>query len=109
MSSRLTLLRCRSCGREWALAPYACQQCGATDLQAHPASGKGVVKSRTTIHRAPDAFWRQHVPYTVVLVTLEGGAALMGQAPNSIEIGQIVQAEPFTLDGRELLIFKPVT
>lgn len=104
----LTLLRCSSCGRHWSLSPFACQACGSTELQPHASGGKGIVKSRTTIHRAPDPFWRQHVPYTVVLVALEEGAVLMGQAPNSVEIGQVVQAEPFTMEGRDLLKFNPV-
>lgn len=108
MSAPLTLLCCRSCGHQWSLFPYACRNCGCAELQSQPSGGKGVVKSRTTIHRAPDAFWRQHVPYTVVLVALEEGAVLMGQAPNSIQIGQQVQAEVFTLEDRQLLKFNPI-
>jgi uncharacterized OB-fold protein len=108
MPLQLTLLCCCRCGHQWSLGPYACKQCGSTELEHKPASGKGVVKSRTTIHRAPDTFWRQHVPYTVVLVALQEGAVLMGQAPNDIEIGQSVQASRVSLDGRDLLKFNPV-
>ena len=72
-------------------------------------SGVGRVKARTTISRAPDAFWRQYVPYTVVLVTLEEGITVMGQADSDVQVGQPVQAVVQLLEERRLIRFNPVS
>lgn len=102
----LDLQRCEDCGAWWALRPYACAHCGGTHLPWRRSSGAGVVLARTEIHRAPDAFWRAHVPYVLVLVRLEEGAVLMGHADAGIAIGQQVMGRAITIDGRALLGFE---
>ncbi|MEN5164606.1 MULTISPECIES: Zn-ribbon domain-containing OB-fold protein [Achromobacter] len=102
----LDLQRCGDCGAWWALRPYACAACGGTALQWQRSGGLGVVLARSDVHRAPDAFWRAHVPYTLVLVRLEEGAVLMGHADAGVEIGQDVVGRAISIDGRELLGFK---
>lgn len=102
----LDLQRCEDCGAWWALRPYACAHCGGTNLAWQRSDGVGEVLARTEIHRAPDAFWRAHVPYVLVLVRLDEGAVLMGHADAGIAIGQQVQGRVITIDGRVLLGFE---
>ncbi|NYT86321.1 Zn-ribbon domain-containing OB-fold protein [Pollutimonas harenae] len=104
---KLELTQCRSCKAWWSLHPYACKQCGSHDLELRPVSGIGKIKAKTTISRAPDSFWRQYVPYTVVLVALQEGVTVMGQADNDAFVGQHVQASIQVLEQRQLVRFNP--
>src|SRR3546814_15696347 len=85
-TAKLELLQCRSCKAWWSQHPYACKHCGSHDLVLRPASGAGRVKAKTTISRAPDTFWRQYAPYTVVLVALQEGVTVMGHADNDVPV-----------------------
>lgn len=105
----LELMQCRSCKAWWSLQPYACRHCGSHDLVLQPVSGIGHVKATTTISRAPDAFWRQHLPYTVALVALQEGVTVMGHADNGIQVGQQVQASLHLSGHHRLVRFSPIT
>ncbi|MYN14212.1 hypothetical protein GSY71_13790 [Pusillimonas sp. TS35] len=104
-TAKLELIQCRSCKAWWSLHPYACKQCGGHDLALKPVSGAGRIKAKTTISRAPDAFWRQYVPYTVVLVVLREGVTVMGQADNDVQVEQLVQAAVQVQEERRLIRF----
>ncbi|AEC18616.1 hypothetical protein PT7_0076 [Pusillimonas sp. T7-7] len=108
-TAKLELLQCRSCKAWWSQHPYACKHCGSHDLVLRPASGAGRVKAKTTISRAPDTFWRQYAPYTVVLVALQEGVTVMGHADNDVQVGQQVQAAMQQLEQRQLIRFSPVS
>lgn len=107
-TAKLELMQCRSCKAWWFLHPYACKHCGGHDLVLRPVSGAGRIKAKTTISRAPDTFWRQYVPYTVVLVALEEGVTVMGHADNDAYVGQHVLAAMQELEQRQLIRFSPV-
>lgn len=102
----LDLQRCAGCGACWALRPYACAACGGTDLQWERAEGHGVVVARSIVHRAPDAFWREHAPYALVLVRLTEGVVLMGHADPAVAIGEEVSGRAVDFGGRALLRFE---
>lgn len=101
----LALQHCDHCGAWWALRPYACGACGNTTLSWRQAAGAGEVIARSEVHRAPDAQWRAHTPYVLVLVRLREQVTLMGHADAAVVVGQHVQAHVIDIDGRQLLKF----
>lgn len=102
----LDLQCCAGCGAYWALRPYACAACGGATLRWERAGGHGVVLARSEVHRAPDGFWRGHVPYVLVLVRLAEGVVLMGHADPAVAIGEEVSGRAANIGGRELLRFE---
>jgi len=103
----LDMQRCEDCGAYWALRPYACAACGGTALQWCRAAGDGVVIARSEVHRAPDAAWRAHAPYCLVLVQLRENVTRMGHADPDVAIGQTVYGHAVEYHGRWLLKFAP--
>jgi uncharacterized OB-fold protein len=71
---------CTACARAQTFAHDACQFCGATSLEWHTSTGRGHVYAVTVVGRAPSDAFRSLAPYTLVVVTLEEGARLMGHA-----------------------------
>jgi uncharacterized OB-fold protein len=55
-----------------------CHRCGGVDLTLRTASGKGQIYSFTTHYRASHPFFKERVPYTVVLVELAEGFRVLG-------------------------------
>lgn len=102
----IMLNRCTACGQHSSLSPAACSHCGGQLFDRVAASGRGTVRARSEVWRAPDAAWREHVPYTLVLVRLEEGPTLMGHAPSDIAIGDSVSASTNALGERLVLMFQ---
>jgi uncharacterized OB-fold protein len=93
----LRIQRCTSCGLHQHYARLVCSHCGATTLEWVTASGAGTVHSFTVIRQHGVPPFAEHVPFPVVLVTLdEPGArvlgAMPGVAPEHVHIGQRVRA-----------------
>ncbi|RZT92919.1 hypothetical protein EV681_3682 [Advenella incenata] len=86
----LMLKHCSRCGSNWSLHPFACATCGNTQLHDLQSKGVGVVKACSVVTRAPDARWRALAPYTIVLVTLDEGPTVMGQADTELAVGDLV-------------------
>ena len=101
----LQMLRCRHCGTWWALRPYACRACGADELEEVVSQGRGLVRARSEITRAPDEDWRQHAPYVLVLVKLQEGPTVMGHADATVAIDDAVQGVHTRVAHRNLLTF----
>lgn len=106
--SRLPIMlsRCKACGNHASLAPAACSHCGSQLFESVTASGHGTVSALSEVWRAPDSFWREHVPYTLTLVRLEEGPTLMGHADKSVVVGDTVSASTKTLGDRQVLMFQ---
>lgn len=111
LEGRLRIQRCRSCERFVHYPRVACPWCMSRDLRFEDVSGRGVVYSYTTVHRAPAAF-ADEVPYVVALVDLDEGVRLLsrlvGLAPDAVAIGMPVQVtfRPLT-DEAALPFFEP--
>ncbi len=112
LEGRLSIQRCRSCGRFVHYPRVACPWCMSRDLGFEDVSGRGTVYSYTTVHRAPAAF-ADLVPYVVALVDLDEGVRLLtrlvGVAPDAVTIGMTVQVtfQPLS-DQAALPLFEPV-
>lgn len=101
----LQMLRCGQCGTWWALRPFACKACGATEMQEVLSQGYGTVRARSEIMRAPSDDWRQHTPYVLVLVRLREGPTVMGHADAAIGIDDVVHGVQTRVAHKNLLKF----
>jgi len=68
---RVYLRRCTECGTHQHPRRVVCQKCYGADFRWEPASGKGVVYTKTTIEYANDEDLREVVPYTLGIVVLD--------------------------------------
>ena len=75
--NKLLGLKCNECGEVSANPRMVCAKCGSTDLQVIELEGKGKVLTFTTIFVPPEGR-EPESPYTIVLVELDEGAAVMG-------------------------------
>jgi|SRR5690625_2823507 len=97
----ISLTCCTDCGHCFSLAPYACRRCGSTALKLRPASGAGVVRAVTHVHRGPDAAWQEKVPYALALVRLSEGPTIMTHVGLQTRVGDeiFVKSTTITSDG----------
>lgn len=76
---QLLVAKCASCGAQQSLPSDSCFACGSEELRSTRHDGAGRVFSWVVNHYAFDAEHARESPYTVVLVTLEGGARVYGR------------------------------
>jgi hypothetical protein len=98
---------CNACAQAQTFAHDACQFCGAESLVWLTSTGRGVVHAVTVVGRAPSDSFRALAPYTLVVVTLEEGARLMGHATAGVQIGDSVRATFFIHSDQTLVRFAP--
>ncbi|HLU02988.1 MAG TPA: OB-fold domain-containing protein [Advenella sp.] len=101
----LMLKRCGRCGNTWSLRPFACAACGSMQLHDLQSNGVGTVRACSVVTRAPDARWRALAPYTVVLVALQEGPTVMGQADADVAIGDLVVGSRHALSTTDYIRF----
>jgi uncharacterized OB-fold protein len=87
----LLLQHCSTCER-WVFYPRAiCPHCWSDALEWRVASGAGVVRSFTIVHKPGHPGWAAAAPYTVAVIDLAEGprmlTALVGVAPADVRIG----------------------
>lgn len=92
---RLSLPRCKGCGRYHYYPRAICPYCHSLDLQWSDLGGKGTVYS-FTIHRRPaGAEFNDDVPYVVALIDLDEKvrilAGVVGTPVDQVAIGQRVK------------------
>jgi uncharacterized OB-fold protein len=100
--------QCTACARAQTFAHDACQFCGAEVLVWHTSTGRGRVHAVTVVGRAPSDAFRSLAPYTLVVVTLDEGARLMGHATPGVQIGDAVTAIFFKHLDQTLVRFEPL-
>ena len=98
-------LRCRACGLDQSLDPLACRRCSSTDLVWTDTLGRGVVYAATQVHRAPTPALRDLVPYTLLLVDLDGGSRVMAHGTDGLGIGERASAHVFHHGGNAFVRF----
>lgn len=74
---RLLGLKCQECGTITMPPKITCSKCQGTQLEVVQLSGKGTVRTFTTIFVPPEGR-EAEAPYVVVLVELDEGPWLMG-------------------------------
>lgn len=75
--SKLMGLKCNDCGTYTCPPKMTCQECTGSDLEIVQLSGKGEIKTFTTVFVAPEGR-EGEAPYTIVLVELEEGPWITG-------------------------------
>lgn len=86
---------CGECGANVFPLRTLCQHCGGVELALRTASGRGEIYSFTTHYRASHPFFREKVPYSVVLVDMEEGFRVLGGtslAEDEVRVGLAVVA-----------------
>ena len=108
---RLLIRRCPRCGANLHPRRVVCPTCGSEELAWVDASGRGVVYSVSTLHRAPTRAMDGALPYNLGIVALEEGVHLFTRfvsdddwLPN-IDDPVVVRFERLT-DGRDLPTFE---
>jgi hypothetical protein len=96
-SGRLVLQACTGCGAVQFPPEDACRACGGFELGSRASAGTGRVESVAVVHHPVHPALRPHVPYAVVLVSLDDapGVNLLGNVLNrpagEIAIGERVR------------------
>jgi hypothetical protein len=77
MKNRLLGLACKECGTVTCPPQMSCSSCACFDLEVVELSGRGKIRTYTTIY-VPAEGRESEAPYIIVLVELEEGPWLMG-------------------------------
>jgi uncharacterized OB-fold protein len=75
----IAVSQCANCGTQQAIPSATCFNCGSTRLEVQRHSGAGRIFSWVVCHYPFADDLREEVPYTVVLVELEGGGRIYGR------------------------------
>ncbi len=75
--NRLLGLRCRHCHTITAPPRMVCRKCHSPELDIVPLSGRGVIRSYTTVFVAAEGR-QEEAPYIIVIVELDEGPWIMG-------------------------------
>jgi uncharacterized protein len=75
----LLLPRCERCGTWNPVSSLFCSHCHATDLCWRITSGRGKLISYSTVHQAPYRAFAEKVPYTVAVIELAEGPAMIAR------------------------------
>jgi uncharacterized OB-fold protein len=103
---RLAMRRCLECHQTLPPEAVVCTTCASTDLVWADAVGTGVLASWTTVHRAPNPFYAEMVPYVVGIVELDEGPWLYGLIDAEPRAGLRVRATfPEVADGETYPVF----
>lgn len=96
-AGRLALQTCSRCRAVQFPPEDACRSCGSFELGSRESAGVGRVESVAVVHHPVHPALRAHVPYAVVLVSLDDapGVNLLGNVlnrpPDAIAIGERVR------------------
>ena len=94
---RFALPRCSDCGKFHFYPRPVCPHCAGARLAWAQASGRGVVYSHSTVHRAPSPAFKADLPYVVAIVKTDEGPQLLsrivGIAPEKVAIGMRVRVK----------------
>jgi uncharacterized OB-fold protein len=96
-TGRLMVQACRSCGTVQHPPEDLCRSCGSHEVGPRESAGRGRIESAVVVHRAVHPALKDHVPYTVVLVSIDDAPGvnlvgnLRGAAANTAKIGARVR------------------
>lgn len=85
--------RCAACGAEQAMPATTCFACGGATLVARAHEGTGRIYSWVRTHVAFEPKYEAEVPYTVLIVALDGGARVYGRLARADEAAGALRAD----------------
>ncbi|MBI4454272.1 MAG: Zn-ribbon domain-containing OB-fold protein [Acidobacteria bacterium] len=71
-TDRLIAVRCGNCGKLYISPVYVCLQCDQSEFKNVELTGKGRIRTYTTI-RVPPLGFEKEAPYDIAVVELEEG------------------------------------
>lgn len=84
---------CAACRHVWYFHRGFCPRCGDSSVQSRIASGRGIVRAVSVVHRAPSEALSKHAPYRLLLVDADEGFRMMGHGREGVGLGDVVRAE----------------
>lgn len=91
---RLVRPVCSRCRHSFFTPSWCCPACGAEEWAYEASSGRGLVYSHTTVHRAPEADFPFPVPYVLGIVEVDEGwhllTRLLVDPPDPREPGALI-------------------
>lgn len=75
--NKLLGLKCQDCGTITVPPKMACRKCTSLNMEIVELTGRGKIKTFTTVNVAPEGR-EGEVPYLIVLIELDEGPWLMG-------------------------------
>jgi|SRR5882757_4053284 len=109
--NRLELSECESCGAVFHYPRGLCPSCAEWTIRPFTASGRGVIYSFTTVHRAPQPAFADDVPYVLALIDTEEGARVFARVaasnPEDVKIGLPVRVTFEAVgEGSSIVVFE---
>ncbi|RWZ58606.1 hypothetical protein EQV77_06465 [Halobacillus fulvus] len=105
----IMLQRCNTC-EEWIFYPRAhCPHCFSESLRWEQASGRGVLKTWSIVHRPGNAAWKPLAPYVVGVVELKEGPSMLSHIltdHSNLAYQQEVEIDLITAGNQPLPFFK---
>ncbi|WP_084187648.1 Zn-ribbon domain-containing OB-fold protein [Mycobacterium paraffinicum] len=96
----LLLQRCEDCANVQHYPRLFCTRCHGPRLTWTPASGRGVIYSRTVVRRAPTQALRAEAPYVIAIVELEEGPRVFANVVDS-PVDDVVIGKTVTVGFRD--------
>lgn len=93
---RLVVQECTACGKRRFYPAAVCPACGHTEWTEVECSGRGTVRSHSTVHRPPSDAFADDVPYVVALVELDEGPMVMANVLDC-DPGEVTTGAPVAL------------
>jgi uncharacterized protein len=104
----LALQQCDACTQYFFYPRAFCPHCWSERTTWRRASGDGVVKSFSVIHRPGHFAWTEVAPYVIALIELKEGPTMLSQMTGAdieaVKVGQLVQVS-CTQVGKHILPF----
>lgn len=75
----LALQRCSDCEKWFFYAREHCPHCWSERVSWHAASGAGVIRSCSVVHRPGHVAWEPAAPYVIALIKLNEGPTMLSQ------------------------------
>lgn len=108
---QLHFQKCNDCGTWRHLPRYMCSKCGSGAWHWAPSSGRGEIYSWTITHQALLPFFKQNVPYAVIVVQMQEGvrmiSGLKGLDLDDIQLGLPVEVKYEDISGGKIPVFYP--
>ena len=107
----LVVQRCRDCKAAIFYPRRICPYCWCDDLSFEPVSGRGALRTWSTIVRPGHFAWVPAAPYAIGLVALEEGPTLLTQLraePEGLSAGLPMRVVFVRVGGHTLPLFEPV-
>lgn len=106
---RLLVQRCAKCGAANLYPRALCPHCWSDRLDWEEASGKGVLKSFSVVHKPGHPGWVPVAPYVIGLVALAEGPTMLSLilcTDNAPKVGEPLALAPTNIGGRKLPAFR---